>query len=110
MIHVGTIELPTRKNPNEIAKSIVQLASELKTNSCDVSISSITARNGQYREKAIEVNKELNNLCLENNSYLIDDGSTINTRHVNGSKLHLTKKGTRILLNSFKEAISNILQ
>ena len=110
MIHVGTIELPTRKNPNETAKSIVQLASELKTKSCDVSISSITARNDQYREKAIEVNKELNNLCLENNSYPIDNGSTINTRHVHGSKLHVTKKGTRILFNSFKEAISNILQ
>ena len=53
---------------------------------------------------------ELKNLCLEYNLYLIDHGSTINTRHVNGSKLHLYKKGTRILFNNFKEAISNILQ
>ena len=37
---------------------------------------------------------------------MIGHGITINTRHVNGSKLHLNKKGTRILFNNFKEAIS----
>ena len=79
ILHVGTNNLPTRKNTDEIAKSIVQLASALKTKSCDVSISSITARRDQYREKSIEVNKELKNLCLENNLYLIHHGSTINT-------------------------------
>lgn len=42
--------------------------------------------------------------------YLIDHESTINTRHINGSKLHLNKKDTKILFNNFKEAISNILQ
>ena len=108
ILHVGTNDLPTRKNPDEIAKSIVQLASALKTKSCGVPISSITARSDQYRKKAIEVNKELKNLSLENNLYLIDHGSTINTRHE--SKLHLNKKGARILFNNFKEAISNILQ
>ena len=79
ILHVGTNNLPTRKNTDEIAKSIVQLASALKTKSCDVSISSITARSDQYRKKSIKVNKELKNLCLENNLYLIDHGSTINT-------------------------------
>ena len=97
------------KNLDEIAKSVVRLASALKTKSCEVSISSITARSDQYRRKAVEVNKELKNLCLENNLFLIDHGNTINTRHVNGSKLLLNKKGTRILFNNFKEAISNIL-
>ena len=79
ILHVGTNDLPTRKNPDEIAKSIVQLASALKTKSCGVPISSITARSDQYRKKAIEVNKELKNLCLENNLYLFHHGSTINT-------------------------------
>ena len=88
----------------------MQLASALKTKSCEVSISSITGRNDQYRKKAIEVNKKPKSLCLENNLYLIYHRSTISTRHINGPKLHLNKKGTRILLNNFKEAISNILQ
>ena len=64
------------------------------------------ARSDQHRKRAIEVNKELKNLSLENNLYVIDHGSTINTRHLDGSKLHLNKKGTRILFNNFKEAIS----
>ena len=110
ILHVSTSDLPTRENPNEIAKSIMQLASPLKTKLCDISISSIMTRNDHYHEKAIEVNKELKNLCLESNLYLIDYGSTINIRHINGSKLHLNKKGRRILFNNFKEAISNILQ
>ena len=64
------------------------------------------ARSDQHRKRAIEVNKELKNISLENNLYVIDHGSTINTRHLDGSKLHLNKKGTRILFNNFKEAIS----
>ena len=88
ILHVGMNDLPTRKNLDETAKSIVQLAPALKTKSCDVFISSIMARSDQYRKNAIEVNKKLKNLCLENNLYLIDHGNIINTRHVNGSKLH----------------------
>ena len=64
------------------------------------------ARSDQHRKRATEVNKELKNISLENNLFVIDHGSTINTRHLNGSKLHLNKKGTRILFNNFKEAIS----
>ena len=105
ILHVGMNDLPTRKNLDETAKSIVQLAPALKTKSCDVFISSITARSDQYRKNAIEVNKKL---CLEINLYLIDHGNIINTRHVNGSKLHLNKKGIRVLFSNFKEAISNI--
>ena len=63
--HVGTNDLPTRKNPNETAKSIVQLVLALKSKSCVVSISSITTRGDQYRKKASK------NICLENNLYLI---------------------------------------
>ena len=32
---------------------------------------------------------------------------TITIRHLNGSKLHLNKRGTEILLNIFIESISN---
>ena len=75
-LHVGTNDLPTRKTPHEIAKSIVQLASALKTKSCDASISSITASSDQHRKKATKVNEEFKNICLENNLYVIDRGST----------------------------------
>ena len=75
------------KTPNEMAKKI----------------SSNTASNDQYRKKTIKVNKGLKNFCLENNLYLIDNGSTINTRHIDGSKLHLNKNATRILFNNSRK-------
>ena len=62
ILQVGENNLPTWKNPDEIAKSIVQLGSALKTKSYDLSISSITPRNNQYHQKTIKVNKELTNL------------------------------------------------
>ena len=31
-------------------------------------------------------------------------------RHLNGSKLHINKRGTTILSNNFTEAISNSIQ
>ena len=34
---------------------------------------------------------------------------TITTKHLNGLKLHLSKKGTQILSNTFIESISNII-
>ena len=77
--------MPTRKNPNEMAKKV----------------SSMTESNDQYRKKTIGVNKELKNLCLEDNLYLIDNGSNI--RHIDGSKLHLSKKAARILFNNSKK-------
>ena len=42
LIHVGTNDLPTRRQPDVIANDIIQLA--LKTNSCDVSISNIVTK------------------------------------------------------------------
>ena len=63
LIHVGTNDLPTRRQPDVIAKDIIQLALKLKTNSCDVSISNIVARNDQYREKASAINHKLKDLC-----------------------------------------------
>ena len=93
------------KSPQKIAKSIVQLASALKTKSRDVSISSITERNDQYRDKAIEVNKRLKKFWLENNLYLIDHGSTINTRNENGSKLHINKKRYKDFVQQFQRSL-----
>ena len=58
ILHVGTIEVPTKKVPEEIAENIANLAIKLKRN-CNVSISSITARNDQYQRKAADVNREL---------------------------------------------------
>ena len=56
-----------------------------------------------------EVNIVLKKLCKEKNLYYIKHDKKITVKHLNGSKLHLNKKGTSILSNTFVESISNAL-
>ena len=107
ILHVGRNEVPTKKAPEQIAKNIANLAIKLKRN-CDVSISSITARNDQYQKKAADVNRELKEKCRENKLQFLDHSNTITVRHLNASELHLSKGGTQVLSNVFAEVISNI--
>ena len=46
---------------------------------------------------------------IEKNIFLIQHDKTITTRRLNGSKLHLNKRGIKILSNTFIESISNIV-
>ena len=64
ILHVGTNDVPTKKAPKQIAENIANLAVKLKRN-CDVSISSITARNDQYQKKTADVNRVLKEKCQE---------------------------------------------
>ena len=107
ILHVGTNDVPTKKAPKQIAENIANLAVKLKRN-CDVSISSITARNDQYQKKTADVNWVLKVKCWEKKLQFLDHGNTITARHLNASKLHLNKRGTQMLSNVFAEAISNI--
>ena len=72
-----------------------------------VAISNITVRNDRYRKKVAQVNRHLRTLCTERNFELISHENIITEKHLNGSKLHLNKRGTTILSNTFMEAISN---
>ena len=63
-----------------------------------------------HRCKVAHANRTLKRLCQENNFELINHENTITERHLNGSKLHLNKRGTTILSNNFTEAISNSIQ
>ena len=63
LIHVGTNDLPTRRQRDVIAEDIIQLALKLKISSCDISVSNIAERNDQYRNKALTVNRKPKDLC-----------------------------------------------
>ena len=106
ILHVGTYDIPTKKAPEQIAENMANLAIKLKSN-CDVSISSITARNDQYQKKAAGANQELKEKCRKKKLQFLDHDNTIAVRNLNTSKLHLNKRGTLILSNVFAEAISN---
>ena len=88
ILHVGANDLTTNIPTEKVTESIINLASSLKSNSCSVTISIITVRN-------------------DRNFELISHANIITEKHVNRSKLHLNKKGTAILSNTFTEVISN---
>ena len=100
-------DLTTNIPIEKVAESIINLACSLKLNSCSVAISSITVRNDRYRKKVAQVNRYLKTLCIERNFELISQENIITEKHLNRSKLHLNKRGTTILSNTFREAISN---
>ena len=57
VLHVGTNDLDSDRPPDLIAKSIFDVASSLKANKHDVTISNIITRNDSFMAKANEVNK-----------------------------------------------------
>ena len=84
VLHVGTNDLDSDRSPDLIAKSIVDVASSLKTNKHDMTISNIITRNDRFMAKANEVNKCLTELYFER---LIDYSKTLKSQHLNWSKL-----------------------
>ena len=55
ILHVGLNDVSIKKDPDQIAENIVNLAVKLKRN-FDVSILDMTARNVQHQSKAADLN------------------------------------------------------
>ena len=70
IVHVGTNDLASNKHPEQIKESIIGVATSLKSDTCDVLVSSITVRNDQHRKKVAEVNIVLKELCKEKNLFV----------------------------------------
>ena len=92
----------------EIANSIINLACQLKTDSHNVSVSTIIVRGDDKKlnKKGCEVNAQLKELCKGKNIYLIDNLKRFKPQHLNKGKLHLNKNGSKILSNNFVGQIS----
>ena len=55
IIHVGTNDLPSNKNRNEIANEIVEFTNSIKISENNVAVSSIISRKGPFNNKTKEV-------------------------------------------------------
>ena len=110
ILHVGTNDLNSNQTSEVIAKEIVDLATSLKNNQHDVSVSNIILRtdNSKLNAKRCEVNRILSQLCQERNMYLIDNSKKIKPNHLNKGKLHLNKNGSNILSRTFVNKISRV--
>ena len=103
LLQVGTNDLNTERSPELIAKSIVDLATTLKGNSRDVSVSNIIVRgnNSDLNEKGFEVNAHLTEMCKERKLNLINHSKKIKPNHLNRVKLHLNQKGSNVIGDAF---------
>ena len=110
ILHIGTNDLNSNAALTEIAAKIVNLATEMKTEICDVSISGIIIRTDkpELNKKGSEVNIILKELCMEKNIFFINHCKKIKANHLNSSKLHLNKKRDSILSSIFIQHINKI--
>ena len=107
VLHIGTNDLNSDRSPG-LAKSITDVGFSLKNDSHDVSISSIVVRNDKFKEKAAQVNENLERLCAKRNIYFLNHANNILLQHLNKSKLHLHRKGSSILASKFVKALSHV--
>ena len=84
---------PLDKDPNSTAQSIIRLAKSVVTDNRDVTVSSITPRNDQWKNKVTEGNNCLINMCRDENiPFLNHTNVTDPKKNLNNSKLHLNTK------------------
>ena len=100
ILHCGTNDLRTGKQPTEIANEIIELAMTLKTNENDVAVSSIIVRNDRLDSKGKEVNNILESKCPQLKLGFIMHNN-IQKSHLNYSGLHLTEDGDKLLSANF---------
>ena len=82
----------------------MDLAVDVKKNlnrSRDVIISSIMPRGDQLQQEALNVDKELKELCRSKNIRYIEHGNIDPRNHLIRSKLHFNFHGNTLFLNNF---------
>ena len=67
ILHCGTNDLRSEKQPLEIANEIMDLASEMKTNINEVMVSGIVQRRDKLNDKGKQVNQLLQSSCISKN-------------------------------------------
>ena len=71
ILHNGTNDLRSTKEPLEITSNIIDLAKICRENGCDAIISEILPRGDKLKEKAQEGNTVLHELCESENLWII---------------------------------------
>ena len=75
ILHVGTNELNLENSSERVAKSTLGLANNMVSEKKRVTISGIVPRNGEWNNKAEDVNGHLTGMCETLNIYFIDNSS-----------------------------------
>ena len=107
IIHLGTNDLSSDKEPKDIANDIIKLAKSVKTGANKVAVSIILPRKDRFNSKAKEVNTHLLDICFSNNLSLITNSNINPHRHINVKGLHLNSYGDKQLTRNFINFIEN---
>ena len=71
-------------------------------------VSNVIVRGDKWSTKIQKVNEHLKELCRKYNFFLIDDCKFIKVRHLNKSGIHLNKKGSTVLGESFNKHVESL--
>ena len=97
VLHIGENGLDSDRPPDVIAKSVADVASSMKVEKHDVTVSNIVIRANQFKEKSKEVNDYLSKLCMGRNIYLTDHSKILEIQHLNERKFYLNRRCVPIL-------------
>lgn len=104
ILHVGTNNLKSSDTPSKISKSIISLAKLCSESGCEVIVSGLITRGDELQGKVEALNSILQKSCGERNIGYIDHGN-ITINDLNGSKIHLNKRGANKLDKNIIEFI-----
>ena len=107
MLYVRTNDLNSELPPERIAKSIVDVAKNIQSDTRKVSISGIVPRNDNFNNKAMEVNKELSKMCNRVKLLFLEHSNIKPKTHLNKKKLHLSRSDNEKLGKNFINFINN---
>ena len=100
VMYVGTNDLTIDKSLHDIAQRIVDVSMRaIIGNNVTLTISELTCRSAGLRNKAMQVNSVLERMCTERNIGFIRHNN-IQPVHLNGSRLHLNKQGTKNMIRN----------
>lgn len=108
ILNVGTNELNFELPPKQIAKSVISVAKNLKTDIRAISISSIISRKGNYDNKTMEINKELSKIYSKEKLFFLEHGNVNSTTNLNRSRFHLNCIVFEKLDKKFSNFMKNI--
>ena len=102
VLNAGTNDLRTENATSQIAKATIDLATPLKNDDNNVTVSALVPRLDDLNNKANEVNRRLVLMYKEKNiSFLSHDERIDPSKHLNESKLLLTVMVLKLLQKIF---------
>ena len=107
ILGAGANDLKSEKTPEMISDEIINLASDMKSDTNEIMVSGIVPRNddASLHEKGERVNELTREMCHSKGLGYVDNSNIDPNKHLNGSGVHLNYHGTSILVKNFLNAI-----